>query len=77
MKTFRQADERMPSDLACAGHRPQARGIHDLCNTPGTNSDPITEEPEEMQVDEAGKIGTFSSIFSKKQTTKQVVLLYF
>lgn len=54
LKSYRTMDERMPSDLACAGHKPQARGIHDLCHTPGVNSDTITEEPEDMQVEDTG-----------------------
>jgi len=44
----------MPEDLMCSRHKPQARGIHDMCHVPGTNSDTITEEPEEMQVDDTG-----------------------
>lgn len=65
MKT---ADERMPTDLACADHRPQVRGIHDLCTTPGTNSDTITEEPEEMQVEDPGKM--VESRFSRGDKTR-------
>lgn len=53
LKSTMNFDERMPADLM-PNNRPSARGIRDLCSPPGSRSrsESITEEPEEMQVEE-------------------------
>ncbi|KAL4225382.1 Deubiquitinating protein [Mactra antiquata] len=53
LKSTINTDERMPMDLECASSRSHVRGIHDLCSPPGSTSQSITEEPDDMQTDDS------------------------